>query len=112
MTAIVNGQPWSAVKSYTGSGALTGTYIGGVNDSSEIEIYYGVSDTGTYPINNVEIDGTYSHLLRTYASIANSGSVHFSVLSQNQAVGTFNFVAIDSAFDTVTVTNGVFNIGI
>jgi len=114
MTATVNGRAWSGIIPFTGTN--NGYYDFSAGDSnSVIALYYTQTDTGTYPVNGNTGDdlfGEYSHGSALYVSYANSGSVHFTRLDATHAVGTFNFKAINTAspFDTVTITDGTFNI--
>ncbi len=113
VTATVNGKTWTALLPFNGSSALNGTYFGGGNDTSEIDIYYPkVEDTGTYIFDDTSFAATYSPNQDFFISVAHSGSVHFSVFTQNQVVGTFNFIAKDSAGKFDTITNGRFNMGL
>jgi hypothetical protein len=109
MTATVNGNAWSGIIPFTGT--YDGYYDFSAGDSnSDIAIYYYVNDTGTYPIDDTTIIGSYLLGQDLYQSTAHSGFIHFSVLSKTQATGTFNFVAQDSAKKSVTITNGTFTI--
>ena len=92
------------------------------DSNSTIEFYYTQTDTGTYTVNGNTGDDLFAiYSIRVsdkpvtyndYTSYNNSGSVHFTKLDNTHDVGTFNFKAINSVapFDTVTITNGTFNI--
>jgi hypothetical protein len=109
MTATVNGNSWSGIIPFTGT--YQGYYDFSAGDSnSDIAIYYYVSDTGTYPIDDTTIIASYLLRQDLYQSTAHSGFIHFSVLSSTEAKGTFNFTGQDTAKNTVTITNGTFNI--
>ncbi|MFI5201320.1 MAG: DUF6252 family protein [Candidatus Kapaibacterium sp.] len=114
MTATVNGKAWSGIVPFTGYN--NGYLDFSAGDSiSDIWIYYTQKDTGTYPVNGNTGDdlfATYDLRQLLYVSYANSGSVHFTRLDTNHVTGTFNFKAINNAspFDTVTITNGTFDI--
>ena len=114
MTATVNGKAWSGIIPFTGYNGRYLDFSAG-DSNSDIWIYYTQKDTGTYPVNGNsgdDLSAEYDLRQLLYVSYANSGSIHFTRLDSTHDVGTFNFKAINnsSPFDTVTITNGTFDI--
>ncbi|HEY3876197.1 MAG TPA: hypothetical protein VGM92_12030 [Candidatus Kapabacteria bacterium] len=130
MTALVNDTSWSGIIPFIG---YTNGYLdfSAGDSNSSIAIYYTQTDTGSYPVNgntgddlfatydrNIEVMDSitkkdtlsYNH----YVSYGNSGMVHFTHLDTSLAIGTFSFKAVNanSPYDTITITDGAFDISL
>jgi hypothetical protein len=117
MTATVDGASWSAIQI---QGVSSGTLISlAGSDADLVSIGFAVQSTGpgTYSIGPGQVTsaniGEGSATLWTAGSIQGSGTVTLTTVTDNRAIGTFEFVAElaqGSGTPTRTVTNGTFDV--
>lgn len=131
-TAKVNGNnyesfPEATAAQLSGSGDFqTMAVSGGTMDSENIQfIIVGFDGVGTYSLNVTNI-GTYSYLpdpnnpdpntVVIYTTVGNgqgnNGEVNISTFDDSTVTGTFSFTGynMNDTTDTVSVTNGAFNV--
>jgi hypothetical protein len=124
MTATINGSAWTSqgVKGFRHAGQLSNIQIEGwtglgTADFKQMVIGFtpSINQPGTYPVSN---DRSYqgNYTVTTYNTMKGAysdlidGSVTVTTLTDKNIQGTFLFHASGSSDDTVTVTNGKFNI--
>ena len=117
MTATVDGVSWGAIQIQAISSGNVISLAG--SDVELLSIGFTVQNTGpgTYSIGPGQVTsanlGEGSATLWTAGSIQGSGTVTLSTVTDNLAIGTFEFVAElsqGSGTQTRTVTNGAFNV--
>ncbi|SDE35363.1 DUF6252 family protein [Ulvibacter litoralis] len=131
-TAKVNGNnyesfPEATAAQLSGAGEFQAMAVsGGTMDSENIQfIITGFDGVGTYSLNFVNI-GTYSYLpdpsnpdpntVVVFTTVGNAqgnnGEVNISTFDDTTVSGTFSFTGynLDNIGDTVSVTNGAFNV--
>ena len=121
MTATINGKAWSGqVVGFRHTGPLSNLQFEGWVTTPFQQIPFGVSPSitgpGTYPLvqndqtsGNI-VEGAYNTDTSSYSDNV-TGSMTIMVLTDNNIQGTFHFTAIGAPNgDTVTITNGQFNV--
>jgi hypothetical protein len=124
MTATINGKAWKSDAVVGFRHAATATpnlqFEGWVNQPF-VQIPFNASPAitgpGTYPIithvtslTENSVEAVYNTTDASYSD-SSRGSMTITTLTDKNVQGTFNFIAIDDFHgDTITITNGQFNI--
>ncbi|MFT4753795.1 MAG: hypothetical protein ACI85Q_001343 [Salibacteraceae bacterium] len=110
MSASIGGNSWST----NIAGGITSTIIvvTGTKDREAVVLTLPSKDPGTYPIDFISTNATYSPMIDSLAAafVAFEGEVIITSINtlRTQIQGTYNFKAANAAsLDTVHVTNGI-----